>query len=86
MVGLFYSLCTLTALFCSWLLLRAYLRSRYKLLLWGGLCFIGLTLNNALLVIDKLLLGPDIDLFTWRLVVALIGMVVLLYGIIWDSE
>jgi len=86
MAGMFYALCTLTALFCSWLLLRAYFRTRYKLLLWGGLCFVGLTINNGLLVIDKLVLGPDIDLFTWRLVVALIAMIILLYGIIWDAE
>jgi hypothetical protein len=85
MAGLFYALCTLTALFCAWLLLRAYFRSRYKLLLWGGLCFLGLTLNNALLVADKLLF-PDANLFTWRLVVALVAMMVLLYGIIWDAE
>ena len=85
MDALFYALCTLTALFCAWLLLRAYLRSRYKLLLWGGLCFLGLTLNNGLLVADKFLF-PDVNLYTWRLVVALAAMVVLLYGIIWDAE
>ncbi len=83
MAGIFYGLCTITALFCFFLLLRAYLRSGYKLLLWGGLCFFGLTLNNALLAADKLLL-PDVNLFTWRLVVALSSMIVLLYGIIWD--
>jgi hypothetical protein len=80
-----YALCTLTALFCAWLLLRAYFRTRYKLLLWGGLCFIGLTLNNALLVADKQLF-PDLNLFTWRLLIALVAMLVLLYGIIWDKE
>lgn len=85
MAPLFYALCTLTASFCAWLLLRAYYRSRYKLLLWGGLCFIGLTLNNGLLVVDKLLL-PDINLFTLRLTVALIALLVLLYGIIWDAD
>jgi hypothetical protein len=85
MAGVFYTLCTLTALFCTWLLLRAYLRSRYKLLLWGGLCFLGLTLNNALLVVDKYVF-PETNLFTWRLVLALIGMVILLYGLILDSE
>ncbi|MGH7823712.1 MAG: DUF5985 family protein [Candidatus Binatia bacterium] len=83
---IFYALCTLTAFFCAALLLRAYYRSRYKLLLWGGLCFLGLTLNNALLVVDKLLLGDDMTLFTWRLVVAVLAMMVLLYGIIWDAE
>ena len=81
----FYSLCTLTASLCAWLLLRAYARSRYKLLLWGGICFAGLTLSNGLLVADKLVF-PDVDLFTWRLVLALLAMLVLLYGIIWDKE
>lgn len=86
MAGVFYTLCTITALFCFCLLLRAYYRSRYKLLLWGALCFLGLTLNNALLAADKLLLGPEVNLFTWRLVLALTAMIVLLYGLIWDAD
>ena len=77
MAAVFYALCTLTAALCAWLLLRSYYRSRYRLLLWGGLCFAGLTLNNALLVIDKQI--PEIDLFTWRLVLGLAAMLVLLY-------
>lgn len=87
MAPLFYGLCTLTALFCAVLLLRAYYRSRYKMLLWGGLCFLGLTANNALLVVDKMIFPePEINLFTWRLVAALTAMLVLLYGIIFDAE
>jgi hypothetical protein len=86
MAPLFYGLCTLTALFCAVLLLRAYSRSRYRLLLWGGLCFFGLTVNNALLVVDKLITGPEVNLFTWRLVAGLAAMLVLLYGIIFDAE
>ena len=85
MAPLFYALCALTASLCAWLLLRGYYRNRYRLLLWGGLCFVGLTLNNALLVVDKLLL-PDVNLFTWRLVVALMALLVMLYGIIWDAD
>ena len=85
MAPLFYALCTVTAALCAWLLLRAYYRSRYKLLLWGALCFTGLTLNNALLVADKVVF-TEVNLYTWRLVVALLAMVVLLYGIIWDRE
>jgi hypothetical protein len=54
-------------------------------LLWGGLCFFGLTLNNALLVVDKLLL-PEVNLFTARLVIAFVALLVMLYGIIWDAE
>lgn len=85
MAEVLYALCTLTASVCAGLLLRAYYRSRYKLLLWGSLCFAGLTLNNALLVADRQLF-PDVNLFTWRLVLALAAMLVLLYGIIWNKE
>jgi hypothetical protein len=86
MASSFYALCTITALLCAIVLLRAYGRSHYKLLLWGGLCFAGLTLNNALVVIDKVLLGPEISLFTARLMVAFFSLLLLLYGMIWDSE
>jgi hypothetical protein len=82
---LVYALCALTALLCAYLLLQAYRRGGYRLLLWSGLCFVGLTLNNLLLVLDKLIL-PDIDLSIWRTSVALAAMTVLLYGLIWDSE
>ena len=85
MAGVIYGLCALTALLCAALLLQAYRRSRYRLLLWGSLCFLGLTANNVLLVVDKLVL-PYIDLFTWRLATALVAMAVLLYGLIWDAE
>ena len=85
MAGLIYLLCALTALLCSWLLLRAYRKSGYKLLLWGGLCFAGLTLNNVLLIIDKFVV-PYVDLSTWRLSLALLSVMVFLYGLIWDSE
>jgi hypothetical protein len=86
MAELFYALCTVTAALCSWLLLRAYRRSGYKLLFWGGLCFIGLTLNNALVIVDKVFFPVVINLFVPRLLVALAGMLVLLYGIIWDRQ
>lgn len=85
MAGFFYALCALTAALCAGLQLRAYHRSGYRLLLWGGLCFAGLALNNGLLVVDKLLL-PEMNLFTLRLTVALAALVVLLYGLIWDAD
>ncbi len=80
-----YGLCAMTALLCAWLLLQAYRRGRYRLLLWSGLCFAGLTVNNMLVVLDNAL-GPFADLSTWRLVVGLLAMLVLLYGLIWDAE
>jgi hypothetical protein len=85
MAGAIYGLCALTALLCAWLLLQAYVRSRYRLLLWSGLCFVGLTLNNLLVVLDKLIF-PLVDLSLLRTGAALIAMIVLLYGLIWDAE
>lgn len=85
MGGVIYALCALTALLCTWQLLRAYLRNRYKLLLWGGLCFAGLTLNNLLLVVDRFMV-PYVDLTNWRLVLALVSLLVMIYGLIWESE
>lgn len=85
MAAIIYALCALTASVCAWMLLRTYARNRYRLLLWGGLCFVGLTLNNVMVIVDKLIV-PYADLSTWRLVVALAAVLVFLYGLIWDSE
>ena len=85
MASVIYSLCALLALLCAVLLLQAYLKSRYRLLLWGGLCITGLTLSNALLVIDKLVI-EDIDFSLARLITAFAAMSILLYGLIWDTE
>ena len=85
MSTIIYSLCAVTALLCAWLLLQAYGRNRYRLLLWSGLCFAGLTANNLLLVLDKVVL-PEVDLSLWRLGVALVAMLILLYGLIWNAE
>ena len=79
-----YSLCAFTALLCSGLLLRSYHKTKYRLLLWAGLCFVLQTVNNTLLVIDKLV--PSTDFLTWRLLIALISMMFLIYGLIWDCE
>lgn len=80
-----YSLCALTALLCTWLLFSAYRRRKTELLFWSGLAFAGLTLNNLLLVLDKLVL-PDVDLSTLRNIVALVAMLILLYGLIWKTR
>jgi len=41
--------------------------------------------QQCLLVADKLFF-PEINLFTWRLVAGFAGILVLLYGIIWDAD
>lgn len=86
MAAIVYFLCGLTALACAWLLLRSYARTRLRLLLWSALCFAGLTVNNVLLFVDRILLPSTIDLGTWRLVAALVALLPLLYGLIWEDE
>ena len=81
-----YVLGTLVTLLCSALLLRAYVKSKMPLLLWSGLCFALLTVSNALLFIDLILLGDDASLYVWRLASAAAGMVMLVYGLIFESE
>jgi hypothetical protein len=85
MAAAIYGLCAIVALVCTILLARAYRRSRYRLLFWGALCFAGLTLNNVLLFADKIVFAM-VDLSLPRQVVALSAMVVLIYGLIWDTQ
>ncbi|HKO59281.1 MAG TPA: DUF5985 family protein [Thermoanaerobaculia bacterium] len=83
--NLVYILCAVTSILCAILLFRGYQRSRARLLLWSGVCFIGLALNNVLLVID-VRAGAAMDLSLWRIVPAVIGAGALLYGLIWEAQ
>jgi hypothetical protein len=85
MAAAIYTLCALTSLTCALLLLRGYARSKTSLLLWSGLCFVGLTANNALLVVDRVML-PLTDLSTLRLSVAFLALMLLLFGLIWEND
>jgi hypothetical protein len=80
-----YILCTLTSLACAWLLFGGYRRTRHRLLFWSGACFVALTVNNILLVLDKIVL-PGVDLVPARLVTALVAVTLLLYGLIYEKE
>jgi hypothetical protein len=85
MASVVYALCTLTSGMCAVLLLRAYLSSRARLLLWSSLAFIGLACNNLLLFID-LVVVPAVDLLLYRNLTAAAAVMVLLLGLIWDSQ
>ena len=76
-----YVLCTLTSLGCAALLFRGYRRSRTALLFWSSVCFAGLALNNALLVVDLVIL-PDVDLASVRGLVALTSLLLFVWGLI----
>ncbi len=80
-----YVLCLLTSLFCAVLLFRSYRASRSRLLLWSTLGFLGLALNNALLVMD-LLMFPDVDLRILRTSVGFAAGLIMLGGLIWEQR
>ena len=79
-----YTLCAATALWCVFLLLRAYRASGGRLLLWCLLCFAGLALNNVLLFVDKVV-ATDVDLSVWRGLPAFAGLAALVFGLVWDE-
>ena len=91
MAATVYALCSLTSLACALLLLRGYWRSKARLLLWSSLCFALLTLNNVLLFVDKVVLPEAADIYgvnlqVLRSIVAASGLLLLLFGLIWDTE
>jgi len=80
-----YLLCLLTSAVCAWLLARRYARSQTRLLLWAALCFGLLALNNLLVVLDLLVI-TSVDLSLARLFASLVGILILLYGFIWELD
>ncbi len=80
-----FVLCALMSLVCAALLLRGWLASRSRLLLYSALCFVGLMLNNVLLVLDKVIL-PATDLSVVTKVPALVGLALFVFGLIWEGE
>lgn len=84
MPQLAYALGVLTSIFCAVLLVRSYRANGTTLLLWCSLCFVGLALNNVLLFAD-LFLVPQISLELWRSGVALVALVLMLIGLIWEE-
>jgi hypothetical protein len=85
MANVVYSLCALTSIICAVLLIQGFLRTRSRLLLWSSLCFVGLVVNNLLLVVDRIFV-PDVDLYAMRSFSALVALTLLVYGLIWESQ
>jgi uncharacterized membrane protein len=86
MAPLIYSLCALTSLACVVFLGRAQRRSGSKLLRWTFWCFVLLTVNNVLLVADKVVFPVEIDLRYWRLATALAAIALLLWGLVMEED
>ncbi|HUQ02178.1 MAG TPA: DUF5985 family protein [Kofleriaceae bacterium] len=86
MAELIYVLCAVTSTLCAVLLTRSYFRTRTRMLLWSALGFVGLAVNNILLFVDLAVIGPHIDLSIPRTVTALVGMVLIVVGLIWEDQ
>jgi hypothetical protein len=69
---------------CTALLFRGYARSRRRLLLWTGWCFVLLTLNNVLLFLDLVVLEQDLR--PWRHAAAALGLAFVIAGLVLESE
>ena len=87
-----YVCCALTSIACGVMLFRGYWRSRARFLVWCGLCFAFLAINNALLAIDRVIYPDDVlhflnlEVSIWRSVAALIGLSLLVFGLVWETE
>lgn len=80
-----YILCALTSLACAVMLIRAYVRSRQRFLLWASFCFVTLVLNNMLLYVDSVIV-PHVDLSIPRGAAALLGITALVFGLVWEEQ
>jgi hypothetical protein len=80
-----YLLCALASVLCAALLIRSWVRSRARLLLWSSLCFVGLAVNNVLLFVD-LIIVPHIDLALARTIVAVLSISILVIALIWERK
>ena len=86
MAALIYGLCALTSITCFVLLFRSWRATGARLLFWSALCFGALSINNVLLVFDRVVFPAEVDLSNARLVAALVAVLLLLFGLIWEED
>ena len=86
MAALIYSLCALTSIMCFVLLWRSWRTSGARLLFWSALCFGALSVNNVLLVLDRVVFPVEVDLGMARLGAALVAVLLLLFGLVWEED
>lgn len=79
-----YALCAATSLTAAWLLLRHYRTRRTPLLLWSCVAFVGLAINNVLVLLDYGLF-PRVDLALPRALSGAVAMVTLVYGLVRET-
>lgn len=85
MSGAVYLLCAATSFGCAVLLWRGARTSNVRMLFWSALCFFGLAIDNLLLYVDVIAI-PSIDLSLAPKIAGLISIMLLNFGLIWDSD
>ena len=83
--SLVYFGCAATSILCLLLLARGYMQTRVRFLFWAALCFLGLTINNLLLLFD-VVIYPELDLRPGRSLATFFALAAMLYGFLWDDE
>ena len=65
--------------------MRNYFRRKVALLLWCSLFFFAMTIENVVLFLDVVVV-PEVDFSLMRRSIALFGVILLLYGLIWETK
>jgi hypothetical protein len=85
-MGVFvYILCAITSVVCAALLFRQARRAGGQLLFWSGWAFIALAAANILLPVD-LVWVASVDFSILRNSLTLLGLGMLLYGLVWETN
>ncbi|MDP3739355.1 MAG: DUF5985 family protein [Hyphomonadaceae bacterium] len=84
--ALVYILCFVTCAVCAGMLVRSWMKTRTRLLLWTAVSFVFLAVNNFFLFADTTLAPPDVDLSAFRVTAGVVAICVLIFGLIWEAE
>ncbi len=83
--ALVYLLCLVTCVLCAGLLVRAWLKTRIRLMMWTATGFVFLAFNNLFLFCDVVLF-PNIDFSIPRFTASLLAVATMIVGFIWEAE
>ena len=85
MAEVVYFPCAVMSAWCAVLSLKTYVRRQARALLWGGLCFMGLATNNAVLFLDRVSwLAMDLSLV--RAALGAVAGLVFAIALAWDTR
>ena len=83
--ALVYMFSFVTCADCAALLVRSWLKTQTRLLLWIAISFTLLAVNNFFLFADTTLF-PAVELGPYRTISAVAAVSVLIFGLIWEAE